>query len=75
MVFASRVQRTDSVLNHRNKSLSNAVKGVKSAYAIVQAGGPRPNTTAGGPHPDVDIFEDDDDDAMPGPGAYYNPKQ
>lgn len=35
----------------------------------------RPHTTAGGMHPDVDIFEDDEDDIMPGPGAYYNPKQ
>lgn len=34
MVFASKVSRSDS-LNHRNKSLSNAVKGVKSAYAIM----------------------------------------
>ena len=74
-VFASKVQRTEGSLNHRNKSLSNAVKGVKSAYAIVQAGGQRPHTTAGGVHPDVDIFEDDEDDNMPGPGAYYNPKQ
>jgi hypothetical protein len=41
----------------------------------VQAGGMRPHTTAGGMHPDVDIFEDDEDDIMPGPGAYYNPKQ
>lgn len=46
----------------------------------MQAGGghynnQRPNTTAGGLHPDVDIFEDDDDDIQPGPGAYYNPKQ
>ena len=23
---------------------------------------------------DIDIFEDDDDDNAPGPGAYYNPK-
>ena len=74
MVFASKVNRTDS-LNHRNKSLSNAVKGVKSAYAIIQGGGgQRPNTTADGLHPDVDIFEDDDEDVQPGPGAYYNPK-
>tara|TARA_B110000285_G_C15109947_1_gene610429 strand:- start:1095 stop:1220 length:126 start_codon:yes stop_codon:yes gene_type:complete len=41
----------------------------------VQAGGPRPHTTAGGPmYTDVDIFEDDDEDNQPGPGAYYNPK-
>ena len=81
-MFASKVQRqSENVVNHRNKSLSNAIKGVKSAYAIVQSGstqavGQRPHTTVGGGfYTDVDIFEDEDDEAMPGPGAYYNPKQ
>ena len=34
----------------------------------------RPNTTAA-LQQDLDIFEDDDDEIMPGPGTYYNPNQ
>ena len=36
---------------------------------------PRPQTTIGGNLTgDLDIFEEDDEEEQPGPGAYYNPK-
>ena len=37
----------------------------------IKSGKKRPGTTVTGQ--DFDIFEDDDDETMPGPGQYYNP--
>jgi len=35
--------------------------------------GARPNTTVG-VQQDLDIFEDEEEEGQPGPGAYFNPK-
>jgi hypothetical protein len=58
------------------KTLSSTARGIKSSYNITNtkiATGSlsRPKTTANGA--DIDIFEDEDDGDLPGPGAYYNP--
>lgn len=63
--------------NNRLKTLSSTSRGIKSSYNIAvtkmaNGTGSRPKTTVNG-GADIDIFEDEDDGDMPGPGAYYNP--
>lgn len=73
-MFVSKVPRsTSSVANRRAQSRQMSRGGAQSQKPGTQ-GGRRALQPASQTGQDLDIFEDDDDEGAPGPGAYYNPK-